>query len=355
MDARAMAERLVRAPVDVPSVRLGEPLMTAFAGPTDAELAAYPPDAPVVVCLHSFDSSCLEFRRLYPLLAPHAPTYALDLVGWGFTDHAWLQGAGDNAQSIGPDAKRAHLRAFVKQRLGGRKLILIGASVGGAIAMDFALTYPEMVSKLVLLDPQVFIDGLGPMATLPRRLAELGVKLLQTEWLRNQAGVAAYFDKPQYATKDAVRVGRLHTFLPGWLDANVAFMRSGGYSMSRRIRDVRADTLVLWGRDDEILEGTFAERFPAELPTSRLVYVERCGHTPHLESAPFVAEQVLRFLRDGLTAFDADEDPPSGSDEGLELAAVDELLEAAAVAMEAAAAVRVWRLDRAGVAGLPLA
>lgn len=44
---------------------------------------------------------------------------------------------------------------------------------------------------------------------------------------------AAYYDKPTYATKDAVRVGRLHTFLPGWMEANVAFMRSGGYSVSR--------------------------------------------------------------------------------------------------------------------------
>uniref|UniRef100_A0A7R9VBF3 AB hydrolase-1 domain-containing protein n=1 Tax=Chlamydomonas euryale TaxID=1486919 RepID=A0A7R9VBF3_9CHLO len=134
------------------------------------------------------------------------------------------------------------------------------------------------------------------MAKLPRVLAELGVRVLQAEWLRTKAGLAAYFDKRTYATKDAVRLGRLHTFQPGWMEANVAFMRSGGYSVSSRIKDVSVDTLVLWGRNDEILDAKFAEQFTRELPTSRLVYVERCGHTPHLESAPFVAEQIKDFL-----------------------------------------------------------
>ena len=61
----------------------------------------------------------------------------------------------------------------------------------------------------------MFIDGIGPMAQLPRTVAELGVRLLQTEWLRSQANVAAYYDKEGYATSEATKVGRLHTFLPG--------------------------------------------------------------------------------------------------------------------------------------------
>lgn len=51
-----------------------------------------------------------------------------------------------------------------------------------------------------------------------------------------------------------MRVGRLHTHQPGWADANIAFMRSGGYAISGRIPDVTQPTLVLWGRQDEILE-----------------------------------------------------------------------------------------------------
>lgn len=53
---------------------------TAFYGPSSEQLAAYPSDAPAFVLLHSFDSSCLEFRRLVPLLSKQLPTYAVDLV-----------------------------------------------------------------------------------------------------------------------------------------------------------------------------------------------------------------------------------------------------------------------------------
>ena len=67
----------------------------------------------------------------------------------------------------------------------------------------------------IISPPQVFIDGIGPMAQLPRVVAELGVKLLQTEWIRGQANLMAYYDKAGYATREATRVGRLHTFLPG--------------------------------------------------------------------------------------------------------------------------------------------
>ena len=70
-------------------------------------------NAPFVL-LHGFDSSCLEYRRLFPLLERRAETWALDLLGWGFTD-ADDGGIGDYS----PEAKRAHLHAFWKQEIGG--------------------------------------------------------------------------------------------------------------------------------------------------------------------------------------------------------------------------------------------
>ena len=54
-------------------------------------------------------------------------------------------------------------------------MLLLGASLGSAAAVDFALAYPEAVAALVLVSPQCYTDGIGPMATLPRPLARLGV------------------------------------------------------------------------------------------------------------------------------------------------------------------------------------
>ena len=57
-------------------------------------------------------------------------------------------------QDFSPKAKREHLYAFWKQVLGGKPMIIGGASLGGGIAMDFATAYPEAVEKLVLIDAQ---------------------------------------------------------------------------------------------------------------------------------------------------------------------------------------------------------
>jgi pimeloyl-ACP methyl ester carboxylesterase len=56
-------------------------------------------------------------------------------------------------------------------------MVLCGTSLGGTIALDFALAHPEAVERLVLVDAQGFIDGLGPMSSAPRWLATLGVQV----------------------------------------------------------------------------------------------------------------------------------------------------------------------------------
>lgn len=53
----------------------------------------------------------------------------------------------------------------------------MGASLGGTIAIDFALAHPEAVEKLVLLDAQGFVDGIGPLSTMPRIVSWLGVQV----------------------------------------------------------------------------------------------------------------------------------------------------------------------------------
>ena len=112
-----------------------------------------------------------------PTLPPHPQ------VGWGFSDSAPF--ASDPSRTISPADKCSHLKAFLDACVPkGRPVVLVGASLGGAKALDFAHTYPEAVSSLVLIDAQGFIDGIGPMGGLPRVFAELGVKLLRTEGLR---------------------------------------------------------------------------------------------------------------------------------------------------------------------------
>ena len=65
------------------------------------------------VLVPSFDSSVLEFRRLLPLLEARRRTWAVDLVGWGFTDVSFA----DSSAPLGPVQKREHLYALWKDQV----------------------------------------------------------------------------------------------------------------------------------------------------------------------------------------------------------------------------------------------
>lgn len=93
--AQQMASRMQRTPVPIPSLPI-PPIETAFVGPSkqqQAQLKALS-NAPPVVLLHGFDSSCLEFRRLYPLLESRSETWAVDLVSLLQQQVSWQIGLG---------------------------------------------------------------------------------------------------------------------------------------------------------------------------------------------------------------------------------------------------------------------
>lgn len=239
-----------------------------------------------LVLIHGFDSSCVEYRRLIPLLEEKGlEFYAIDVLGWGFTD---ARGVDCTAE-----AKLAHLAAFQAEVLDGRPMTLVGASLGGAIAIEFAVANPDKVDKLVLIDAQGFIDGAGP--NLPAPLARYGIKFLGTKFLRMQANQMAYSDKDKYATNDAMLIGRLHVSVPGWEDAQLSYMCSGGFAPTAKVPLVTQPTLVLWGRQDGILEPETAPRFIEEIPGAKLQWVEDCGHVPHLEQPQVACDAIAEF------------------------------------------------------------
>ena len=81
---------------------------------TCAEYGSQHQDQAPVLLLHGFDSSSLEFRRLLPLLERSLEAWAVDLVGWGFTDSG---AATQSNMKLGPKQKRDHLYAFWKEKV----------------------------------------------------------------------------------------------------------------------------------------------------------------------------------------------------------------------------------------------
>jgi pimeloyl-ACP methyl ester carboxylesterase len=265
------------------------PAATATSAPTTRY--------PKIILVHGFDSSALEFRRLGSRLAERGlDTYAVDLWGWGFTRFQSSDNESTTTIDYSAAAKVEALQSWISTVVlsagHAEGFVIAGASLGGAAAIETAVrNMNEACRGLVLIDAQGFVDGVGPMSMLPPVLARWGVDLLQSVPLRSSANQMSYANKDVYATDEAVVVGRLHTLRPGWNTAMVNFMKSGGFAPSLLVPQIAVPTLVLWGRQDTILDGaTLAPKFVQTItaaPTT-LQWVENCGHVPHLEQPEYV-------------------------------------------------------------------
>ncbi|MDY6784338.1 MAG: alpha/beta hydrolase [Cyanobacteriota bacterium] len=243
-----------------------------------------------ILLLHGFDSSLLEFRRLLPLLAADNETWAVDLLGFGFTDRP-------PQLSFGAEAIKTHLYSFWKTLI-QRPVILVGASMGGATALDFALSYAEIVEQLVLVDSAGLTNAPLSRKFMFPPLDTLATDFLRRPGIRQQIARASYYNK-SFASIDARLCASLHLSLPQWNRAIATFTKSGGYgSFAKQLSQLHQPTLIVWGRNDKILGTKAAGQFERAIANSKLVWIEECGHVPHLEKPQETARTILNFRRD---------------------------------------------------------
>jgi pimeloyl-ACP methyl ester carboxylesterase len=241
-----------------------------------------------IVFLHGFDSSLLEFRRIMPIIAPHREVWAIDLLGFGFTER--LPDCPFSSASI-----LAHLQAFWQTNI-QQPMILVGVSMGGAAAIEFTLNHPEAVHKLVLIDSAGFTQPPAMGKFLIQPLGNLATKFLSSPKVRRIVSEKAYFDR-SFVTTDAQLCAQLHLEMSNWSEALIAFTRSGGYGyLLDKLSKIEQKTLILWGKQDRILGIEAAEKFQQNLPNSQLYWIDNCGHVPHLEKAQTTAQSILDFI-----------------------------------------------------------
>lgn len=243
---------------------------------------------PPILLLHGFDSSVLEFRRLLPILANQTQTWAVDLLGFGFTDRI-------AEIKLSPSAIATHLYYFWKTLI-AQPVILVGASMGGAAAIDFTLTHPQAVQKLVLIDSAGLSAGSAMGKFMFPPLDYLATQFLRNPKVRASISRTAYKDK-SLASQDAWLCAALHLNMPGWSQSLISFTKSGGYSsFQTKLAQIQQPTLILWGDSDKILGITDAEKFERAIAHSKLIWIENSGHVPHLEQPQTTAQHILNFL-----------------------------------------------------------
>ena len=243
-------------------------------------------EGPPVLLLHGFDSSFLEFRRLAPLLASGVQLFIPDLYGFGFCPRPT---GGDYS----PSGVLRHLEVLARE-IGSRNpapLGLIGASMGGSVAVELARRLPEQVNRLLLLAPA----GLtGRPMPLPPLLDGLGVRFLALPGVRRGLCRTAFADPDAAVGAAELEIASLHLQSPGWADALRRFARSGGFAGAGAPLPHQPIT-VLWGANDRILRAP-QKRAALALLGERVRELDACGHLPHLDQTATVAATWLDSL-----------------------------------------------------------
>lgn len=246
------------------------------------------PGRPNLLLLHGFANSLQSFRDLGPALAGDAHVVAVDMPGFGLSSKP-------SPHDYSNEAQAAAVRSFARAiGLGG--FVVVGHSLGGAVAEHLALQAPE-ATGLVLLNPGILSTGVGAFGKLdffpmPRVSARMfGDRGFRARLLRK-----SYVD-PSIVTEQVLDDLMLAARSEGYL-AGMSWMM-GQYREGREVpllAQLRVPTLIVWGVQDRNKPPGESRQLQSLIKGSRLVEIAHAGHYVHEEAAAEVAAAIRAEL-----------------------------------------------------------
>jgi pimeloyl-ACP methyl ester carboxylesterase len=256
---------------------------------------------PPLLLLHGVGNSAQTWAGVLDRLAASHTVIAPDLLGHGSSDKP----RGDYSIAGYANGMRDLLSV-----LDVEQVTVIGHSLGGGIALQFAYQFPELVQRLVLVGS----GGLGPdlsaglrMATLPGAEAVLTALAAASGGLRTGlrvvegAAAALGWKRMSDLAEAADAILALRD-----VEARRAFLRtlrgvvdSHGQAITALDRLYLANAvpmLVIWGSRDPIVPAAHADTVRSLVPTARVEVFEGAGHWPHLDDPDRFCASLLDFL-----------------------------------------------------------
>lgn len=245
---------------------------------------------PVLLCLHGIVSSLHTWDGWVDALKNRYRIIRIDVPGWGMTSLGSF--------SFKRDDYMIFLKKFV-DALGIKKLYLAGNSLGGYLSWNFALDYPKLVKKLILLDPAGYpqkVPGAVKLFTMPifRTMGtSLTPKFLVLKFVRE-----VYGDKKRICKDVADRYFELLVYgknrkncvkIFDELKFQARFEPSG-------VNRIKTPTLLMWGEKDIWIPLSIMERFKKDLPHARVITYPGVGHVPMEEIPDITARDAGIFL-----------------------------------------------------------
>ncbi|WP_328399922.1 alpha/beta fold hydrolase [Nocardia sp. NBC_00403] len=257
---------------------------------------------PPLVLLHGSGpgvSGWANFGGNLPVLAEHFRCLILDQPGFGASERPEVYER--NYLRISADAVIGLLDQLELPRVH-----LLGNSMGGAVATLIALEHPDRVERVVLMAPGgVGVNVLGPEPSEGiRRLLDFTADPTRERvlsWLRTMV-----FDEAVLTDElvdDRLVAASAPAAIAAIRDAYITFANPAfaePLPLWARLRNLRHEVLMLWGRDDRVTPVEGALLPSRQLPNADLRLFGRCGHWVQIERKNAFERAVVDFLNAGL-------------------------------------------------------
>jgi len=242
---------------------------------------AGPPTAPTVLYLHGtfLGNLWLDFHNA---LSQNFHIFAPDIPGFGLTERPdWMRDMSDYI---------LYFRDLLNT-LDLDKPVLVGHSLGGWMAAELAVWYPERVKKLVLSNAAgIRVKG----ALIAHLFAMNPLELLNTCF--DDLMAATPLMPAEFNTDYLLSQYRQRVTL-----ASLAWNPHYDPKLERRLASITCPTLIVWGANDRLIPPVYGDAFQRAIPNSELVKLEGTGHMPMFEKP----EQWTRVISEFLSRSDA--------------------------------------------------
>jgi pimeloyl-ACP methyl ester carboxylesterase len=247
-----------------------------------------------VVFIHGFGASLYSWRKtLPPVVAAGYRVVAFDNRGFGFSDKP--RGGGYS------NAEYARLVVTLLDSLGAANAVLVGHSMGGAIAAEVALTHPDRVRGLVLIDPAGYTIRIPALLKLARwPFVGAVATSFRGRWITARLVRSTYADPSKVSEAD---VNQYYAPVPdpAYGRALRGVLRQFRFdTLVGRLGGIDVPTLVLWGAADRWIPLRDGTRLARDLPRSAFVVIPDAGHAAAEETPDEVNRPLLAFLKDGM-------------------------------------------------------
>lgn len=242
---------------------------------------------PVVVLLHGFTLDTRMWDDQFLPLAQKFRVVRYDLRGFGRSAFP----------TETPYAHAEDLRALLDE-LGIAEAHLVGLSKGGAVALDFALTYPGRTRSLVLIDTvlggfQWSAEGSARDALVWQRASEGGIPAAKESWLSHPL-----FEPAMRNTAVSARLSQIINDYSGWHFVNNNPELNLNPPAAQRLQELKMPVLAIVGELDVPDFRQITEVIGKQVPQAQKLIVPGAGHMANMEAPDQILQAFTRFIAD---------------------------------------------------------